>query len=167
MTRLALRTAYRLGGKTFAIRQRWPSRNKAASGPSRLSQYWDGVLMVEMTRGSPRDGRSTRPNERTTQPFWTSTCFGRDCMESLVSVLVLAASFGFALLLARAFLESVVRLSRLGEDVDRNLVPGNSARRRSGRRRCLWSDCDIEGVYADDLGADALASARGRFPYGL
>lgn len=87
-------------------------------------------------------------------------------MEYLVSVLVLAASFGFALLLARAFLESVVRLSRLGEDVDRTSFHG-TARRRPGRHRCLWSDCVIEGVYADDLGADALASARGRFPYGL
>ena len=47
-------------------------------------------------------------------------------MESLVSVLVLAASFGFALLLARAFLESVVRLSRLGEDVDRNSFHGTA-----------------------------------------
>ena len=47
-------------------------------------------------------------------------------MESLVSVLVLAASFGFALLLARAFLESVVRLSRLGEDVDRNSFQGTA-----------------------------------------
>ena len=47
-------------------------------------------------------------------------------MEYLVSVLVLAASFGFALLLARAFLERVVRLSRLGEDVDRTSFHGTA-----------------------------------------
>ena len=52
-------------------------------------------------------------------------------MESLISVLVLAASFGFGLLLARAFLESVVRLSRLGEDVDRNSFQGTA---RDGAR---------------------------------
>ena len=45
-------------------------------------------------------------------------------MESLVFVLGLTASFAFALALARAFLESLVRLSRLGEDTDRNSFQG-------------------------------------------
>ena len=47
-------------------------------------------------------------------------------MESLVFVLGLTASFAFALALARAFLESLVRLSRLGEDMDRNSFQGTA-----------------------------------------
>ena len=157
------RRALQLGGKTLAIRQNWPSRSKAASGPSRLSQCWDGVLMVERTRGSretggPHGPMSARPSRFGHRPASVGTAW---------STLYPFWFWRLRLDLRCYSRELFWKESCAFRALERTWIAPRSMEQRISLVTLGVTDFVIEGVYADDLGADALASARGRFPYGL